>query len=212
MPVRLAGEIQRVGIKLPGVAMGRRARRRPFRDCCAGDRDVLAREALRRGHERALVSQELLDGGLDPRSPRAELLHLHGMSHQGERAVADQVDRRLVPGDQEKEDHREQLVLVELVAGFLGLREGADQVVARLGAPRADEPPDVSQKEDGGRTAFSIPAPEGLRPRSPSTMVELVAILNGHAEHLRDDRRRHRKRVIPDRRAPRRTAASRSSS
>ena len=56
------------------------------------------------------------------------------MAEQRQRAVADQVDRRLVTGDVQQHDERDQLVRAQTVAGLLGRDQRRQQVVAGVGA------------------------------------------------------------------------------
>ena len=67
----------------------------------------------------------------------AQRLELLGMAQQRQHAVADQVDRRLVAGDEEEDAGGEQLVLAQLVAGLLGGDEAGEHVVARRRAALA---------------------------------------------------------------------------
>ena len=74
----------------------------------------------------------------------AQPFPLVGMFQEGQHAVADQVDGGFMPGHQQKEDHRQQLVLAQRVAGFLGPDQGADQVVAGIGPALLDDLADVA--------------------------------------------------------------------
>jgi hypothetical protein len=56
---------------------------------------------------------------------------LVGVGQQGDDAVADQVHRGHVPGEEHEEHRRQDLVLVEDVAVLLGVDQPADHVVFR---------------------------------------------------------------------------------
>src|SRR2546430_7519698 len=56
------------------------------------------------------------------------------MLEQRQHAVADQIDCRLVSGDDEQEDGRNELGLVEGISTLLGLHQAARQITARMGA------------------------------------------------------------------------------
>ena len=53
------------------------------------------------------------------------------MGQQREDAVGNEIDRRDVAGDEEDEDHRQDLVLGQAIAVDLDLKELRDEVVAR---------------------------------------------------------------------------------
>ena len=59
---------------------------------------------------------------------RAQQLELIGVAQQREQAVADEVHRRLVAGDEQQDDRRQQLVGAEAVARLLGRDQRADEV------------------------------------------------------------------------------------
>src|SRR5262245_2147526 len=122
-----ATEIQTVGLrKLSGiairgadegehhVALGNRA---------SGKRDVLAGNA-RGPLDRAVVAKQLLDRSLDQRRVLAQPSKLFGMAQERQGPVADQVDGRFMPRDEEQDARGQQLGLAELVPRFLGRDEG----------------------------------------------------------------------------------------
>src|SRR5262249_56605749 len=83
-------------------------------DLAAADLNVSIRDPCR-PLDRAVVSQELLDGGRDEPRIVSELCHLVRMLEQGERAIADQIHRGLVTGNEQEQAHGEELTLIQLV-------------------------------------------------------------------------------------------------
>ena len=63
---------------------------------------------------------------------RNRYVQSRGLAEEREHAVADQVHRRLVAGEQQQQDRAGELVLGELVAGFLHLHQLAEQAIVRL--------------------------------------------------------------------------------
>ena len=115
------------------------------------------------------------------------------MAQQRQRAVADQVDRRLVAGDEQQDAGGEQLVLGELVPRLLGGDQGRQQIVARRGAALGDESRGSSRPARGGRRPLRDLGVRRQHDRvEPSRDVEAPAlealvILHGDAQHLADD-------------------------
>ncbi len=135
-------DVEPVGIvELFGIAVGggeQDHRLLSLRDVDVTDRDVLQRHAARELHGR-VIAQQLLDGAAGEERVGAQQLELLEVAQQGERAVADQVHGRFVPGDEEQDAGREQLGLAQLVAGFLRRDERAEQVVTGFLPPLLDE-------------------------------------------------------------------------
>ena len=75
----------------------------------AADRDVGRRDA-RALHHRRLEAQNLLDGVVDQRGVVAQLVQLLGVPEQDPHAVADEIGRGHVAGDQQQLAHRHDLV------------------------------------------------------------------------------------------------------
>src|ERR1700730_18256519 len=73
------------------------------------------------------------------------------MLKQG-RAVSDQVDG-FISSNQQENDHGQQFVFVELVAGFLSCGQRADQVILRPPATQPYQLPDVSQVRPQARSS-----------------------------------------------------------
>lgn len=122
-----------------------------------------------------------------------------GILEQCQHPVANQVDGRLMPGHQQQEDHRHQLVFAQLFARFLGLHERAEQVIARRVPTRRDEPPDVTKEGHGARYGPEHPPPRRAgRDDGASPSVEPTTGSVWHAQHLGDDGRRDGKGVIAD--------------
>src|SRR5690606_12455724 len=82
--------------------------------------------------DRAVVAQQLLDRVRRQVRVLAQRLQLVGVPQQCQRAVPDEVDRGLVPGDVEQADLRDQFLVGEHVAVVLGRDEGGQQVVRRV--------------------------------------------------------------------------------
>ena len=61
------------------------------------------------------------------------------MREQVDDRVADQADRRLVPGHDQEHDRAEDLLLGECVVLVPGGEQGADEIVLRIGAPRREQ-------------------------------------------------------------------------
>ena len=61
------------------------------------------------------------------------------MLHEREQAVADQVHRRLVAGEEQQQHDAAQLLLGQDVARLLDREQPADEIVLRLGAPRLEQ-------------------------------------------------------------------------
>ena len=69
----------------------------------------------------------------------AEPVELVGVLEQRERAVADQVRGRLVPGGEQQQAHRDDLVGLQRHAAVGGMDQRAQQVLARIPAPLGDD-------------------------------------------------------------------------
>src|SRR5881628_3460769 len=98
----------------------------------AADRDVRARDARSALHG-TIVAQQLLDGTPDEPGRLAEPTELAGMAQECQGPVADQVDRRLVAGDEQENARRKQLVLAQFVARLFGGDERRQEIAARGG-------------------------------------------------------------------------------
>jgi hypothetical protein len=165
------------------------------RDDRAADLHVLLGEARQRRLQGTPVAQHLLDGCRRQAGIGLEAGQLLRVGQQREDAAGDQVDRRDVAGEEEDEDHRQELVLVEPVAVLLGVDELADQVVGGLTALLGERAPQVvgesTQVEARFLHLLAVPpgaaAQERLRPAA-----DVVLVLTGDAEHLADDPDRQR--------------------
>ncbi len=134
----VAVEVEPVGLpERRGVPVGRGEGDRDqfaLRDGHAPDGDVLPGHPLRGEVERAVVPEELLDGVLDHAGVLQQLGALVGMGQQRQGGVADEVDRGLVPGQEEQEAGRDELDVVELVLLVAGLHQPGQDVVGRVPA------------------------------------------------------------------------------
>jgi hypothetical protein len=128
----------------------------------------------------------------------AQALELVGVFEQGERAIADQVDRRLVASDEQQEHHREQLVGTEVVAGFFSLDQGGGQVIAGLSAAQHEEAAEIAHELQRRRQGNQEVAARGDADHLAGPVVKAVAVRRGHAEEVGDDGGRNGQRVIAD--------------
>ena len=127
------------------------------------------------------------------------------MAQERQGAVADQVDRGLMAGDEQEDARGEQLVLAQRVARFLGGDEAREHVVPRRGPALGDEPAEVlgegaaageallghlrvRRQQDGVETARDVHPPR----------LEALVVLDGDAEHLADDGHGQRIRELLD--------------
>src|SRR5262245_1391572 len=111
--VRIPRDVEPVGLREPrGVAIGRRNEPPSpieFAKDVAPQFDIFRGDALQRLDGR-VVPQALLGGIHSQRGARLEQRPLLRMADQGQRPVADEIDRRLVPGEQEEHRVRDHLV------------------------------------------------------------------------------------------------------
>src|SRR2546428_10737818 len=102
----------------------------PLADRPAADIDVRARDARGALHG-TIVTQQLLDGTRDEPGRLAQPTELSWMAQECQGPVTDQVDRRLVAGDEQEDARREQLVLDQLVARLFGGDDPGQEIAAR---------------------------------------------------------------------------------
>ena len=124
------------------------------------------------------------------------------MAQQGERAVADQVDGRLVAGHVEQHDERQELLDAQPVARLLGHEERRQHVVAEVGPSGLDHLGEVGDElgdrrvagverlEGGGRFERGG---EGLAP-----VADLVGAVLRQVEQVGDHLERHREGQFVD--------------
>ena len=163
--------------------------------------DVLERDAQRRLHG-AVEAQQLLDrGGQEPRLG-AETAPLFGLAEQGEHAVADQVRRGLVAGEQQQVAGREQLGVAQRVALLLRLDHRADQVVARRAAAIRDGVGEVAEEAAGRprwrRARASALGDADARDQRARPLAELAVVADRDAEQLGDHDRGQRLGEVVD--------------
>ena len=75
-------------------------------------------------------AEQLLDGRGDLRRGHAELGELDRVAKESDDAVADEAGGRVVAGDDELEDRREQFLVVEPLVAVAGADQPADEIVA----------------------------------------------------------------------------------
>src|SRR5882724_166194 len=148
----------------------------------------------RRALHGPVVPQELLDGARDEPRRFAQAAQLARVLQERQDPVADQVDGRLVAGDEQEDARRDQLLLVELVARLLGGDERRQEIAARRGAALGDETAEVVA--DGAASGRA--APRHLRiGRQPDRVetagdveaptLEALVIRDRDAQYLADD-------------------------
>ncbi|MCY1004369.1 hypothetical protein OV079_02060 [Nannocystis pusilla] len=122
------------------------------------------------------------------------------MLQQRERAVADQVHGRLVPRQDQQEQHRHQLVLGQLVVAVAGLDQGRRQVVGRLGLAEPDQAAEgASEQEEARHLAHDVEqARSAVLDHRVHPAAQLHALRLRHPDHLGDDRQRQREREVGD--------------
>ena len=81
--------------------------------------------------DRRVEAQELLQRRRQPSGIVAQQRQLIRIAEQGDDAVADEAGGRVVTGDDQLEDRREQLPGVEALVAVAGGDQRADEVVAR---------------------------------------------------------------------------------
>ena len=100
-----AGEVDPVGIRVPGriAVRGAEEHEDPVtgRDCHIAERDIGRREPAGQLH-RAVVAQQLVGDVRRQLGLRSQRVHLFGLGEQRDHAVADQVGRRLEPGEEQQ--------------------------------------------------------------------------------------------------------------
>ena len=114
------------------------------------------------------------------------------MIEQGHKAIADQIDRGFVTGKEQEEDHSDQLVAAQMVAGLLDRDQPGDQLVVRFAALQFEQVFEKSeqlrhrgQPPDGAadRLVVDFDQPYHL-------MMERQTPLFRDAEHLGNDAER----------------------
>ena len=196
VPVLLAGHVETIRIgEMLGIPVGRADDgddHGVLGDPLAPHLDLRRRPAPRALHG-TVEAQELLDARLDQRRIGLEHPELVRVLEEGEEPVADQVDRGLVPGDEEEHAGGDQLTLAELVALFLGRDEAGEQIRLRILPARGDEGAEIvgegkagvpAARDDigvGGQDA-RVEAPRDVG----GPVLEHVLIRGGDAQHLAD--------------------------
>src|SRR5262249_53431051 len=151
----------------------------------AADRDLGARDACGALYW-TVVAQEFLHGARDQPGRLAKPTQLLGVTQERQRAVADQIDRRLVAGDEREDAGGDQLVLAQLVSRLLSGDQRREQVAARRGAALGDEPSHVVSDGVTGRPAplrnlGLRRQPDGIEPAGDveAPALEPLVILDG---------------------------------
>ena len=108
-------------------------------DRLAAQLDVRRGPAVERTLDRAFEAKDLLDRGRDQARILSHEGELFGVGEQVDDCVADQTDGRLVPGDDQQDDHPEDLLLGKGVALVSGGEQRADEVIGGCGPPCREE-------------------------------------------------------------------------
>lgn len=142
MPPLGAGDEEAVGVgevRRIAVTRGKHEQHRLLRrDDHAADRHGGRGDPHERGHlDRRLVAQELFGRLPDQRGIGPQRGALVGVLQKVQQAIADQMDGRLVSGNQEQRRHRQQLIVGELFS----LVPGRDQPVEQAALLRVGGPP-----------------------------------------------------------------------
>ena len=160
-----------------------------LRDRRLGDLDV-RRRGSRRQLDRRVVAQQLLDGGLDGGAV-LEQVQLVAVAQEREHAVADEVLRRLVSGDEDQDAQAEQLLLRQLLVVLLGGDERGQEVVARFLAAVLDEGPEVHAelRDRPHGLVQRVRRRHGVEDRCDLARpaLERIAVLDGDTHQLADD-------------------------
>ena len=115
--------------------------------------DVGERRAVRDELQRGLEAQELFDERHGETRSSAQPLEVLGMAQQRQHPVGDQVDRRLVTGDQQQQARDLQIDVGErFVGGCVG--QARQQRVGRVGAVLSDQ---LAEIADDGNASRSCP-------------------------------------------------------
>ncbi len=151
---------------------------------------------------RAVVAQQLVGDVRVEAGLAHEAIPLVAIAQQRVRTVPDQVDRRLVAGDEQQADLCEQLLVRQHVAGVLGRDEGGEEIVGRFAALPLEH---VEQEcvhaffcvARGTDVVVAEDRVERLRHRV-RPVPQACRIGLRHAEHARDDDKGEREREIAD--------------
>ena len=150
--------------------------------------------------ERRVPPDQLLDRSCGCDLARHEPLPLLAVAQQRADAVAERVHGRFVPGVQQHDDGRDDLVVGELPAVDPRSDERAHHVVARRAAPLLDQPEHVVAELGGrlrGRLRLLLGRVELVHLHVTMGPVEQVAVAIGrHAEQPADQRDRVRLREV----------------
>ena len=111
--------------------------------------DLFEREAERHLAGRVVPGQ-LLDRPVNQLRPLPQQLRLPGVLQQREHSVADEVDRRLVAGEEEHDAGRHQLPVVQLLAGVRDLDETRHQALVGVLPPPREHFAEVGGELFGG--------------------------------------------------------------
>ncbi len=182
----------------------------------AADLHLFGREAERGGAHRPVVPEHLLDRAVDEAGIRTQGCELVGMGEEGEGPARDEVDRRLMAGDEQQEGHAEEFLGGERrrigppEAGGAACdraaarhRDGpgrcgderAQQVVTGVGPLVLDEGGEVARHAGDRRTGRLR---RGGRDDLAGPGVEVAVVGRRHPEQLADDGQRQRQREGAD--------------
>ena len=201
-----SGNVEAIGLReVRRIPIGRADRgddHRPFGDRAAVDLDVRVGDARRPLH-RTVVPQQLLHRAVNQRRIVSQPAELVRMAQEGQHPIADEVDGRLMPRDEEQDAGGEQLPFAQLVARFFGGDQQAQQIVLWMAAALGEKTAEVV----GQLAACGPPTRHDLGVRWHPDRIQTPGhvgrpLANGaliprrHTQHLADHRDRERVREI----------------
>ena len=122
-----------------------------------------------------------------------------GMVQERHHAVADQVDRRLMAGNHEQKNHRQQFVIAQAIAGLASLDQGVSKSSRGWAWRTLISLRTITHERHHVRNELEfspgrrLGGEDGIGPA-----VKLVPIASRHTQDLGDDGRRERQGVVVD--------------
>ena len=192
-------DVERFGILVDLlVAIGRRQADDHLGPC--GNRHTAQLDRLdgvseRRVRDRRVEAQELLQGRRQTFRMVTQRRQLRRIAEQGDDAVADEAGGRVMTGDDQLEDRREQLPRIEALVAVTGDDQGTHEVVPRCPCLDVDELLEQGDDGVGGLLGPGVLLGSRSRDEQPGeALSQCVTVGLGHTEQLADDRERQWKR------------------